>query len=290
MRHKSYRNSAQKPRRRAPIWVRCPSESTCHKRVAAIIETPEQAEKIRGRRLARLSKLAPSVCAQLEACPEIHGGCRKPNCPNCARSFRLWRSAESESLIARWRGVLEPMNVTIIFREVPAGQLTAVDLKAEIAKLRVDLSRSIGHMLYFVGGVEAAWRKGAWSLHVHVVALGPVLEMGPKLKAQFKARAKRAVVIQPLKHLEQVTYAGKFNDTLKLAKSGGGHKYVPLPDARMLELHQWWARYSVRDFLFLYGVRVLDGKLQCSVSTTRRAGKSRPGRLNRTHRPTRLRK
>ena len=262
-------------RRRKPSWLI--PQSRGYSGLPPNFETQDvcfERQLVLTNRLMTTTSASLPVVRQLFACMCLPYPCRRPFCPQCARSFRMWCLDEFTSLV---KGFQRNSNiVTVILQKVPRSALRSIKLRAVKARLRTICVRSALRSSTVCGGIEVSydWQQDIFILHAHLMVIDATSHQLSSLRPLFrKSSGARSVKVQPLRHPQaQISYLLKFNTFHRPGSQFGSHRAraVPLPLPALEALVAWWAQYEVSDFVFLYRARVVHGRVKPTVPAAMR--------------------
>lgn len=214
---------------------------------------------------------------KLEPCLSEGLECLSAACPLCFLEYRRWLFQQGMSLTEepeRWRFV------TLVFY---ADALRSRDVSSfDLSKLRNRLRKKlslIGFREPVFGGFEMDYDQKfkRWIPHFHLImpnrpGLLKVLRKymkRPCVMRLFPGKKKRPMRIDRLKSRpKQISYLLKSFWTLKLAhpskEKGGRRRKVRLDAKRQALFLRTIDRYGFTSLTFLYGLRVVRGRLLCS--------------------------
>ena len=242
-------------------------------RLRFTIETDAEAEAYRDELVERLAR--SSLARKAIAACDADDPCGLSSCPLCGHRFR-------EDVLPQLALLFDqPLDrirfVTMYAHAIAEGALAEVEalkLKDSLRKIiaRADIS---GRGLA-VGALEPEWlgAERKWLIHLHIIASEVDDMCWDRVRAVLRKRAnkelleatrrlaRRVLRNDPVQDLDrQLSYCIKFvtYDRLPRGDSGAKGKAVSLKGKPLEELIEWRSQYAPNDFLFLYGVKRLNG-------------------------------
>ena len=226
------------------------TSSTVSEAVNDFIETYEEASHTANGTIKRLKRNADGQVAaqQLSDCRHDSKNRTRSNCNICALYYR--RLIVPQAVAYQQFGV-PASAVTVLIREVPQGEIAAINLFLERDALRQRLKRS--GFQACIGNMEVAYKpeRQTWSLHAHLLVFGPCADACALLAERIKLpRSVHHAPIRASCRVRQITYLFKFTTYYRHPSSP---RVYPLPDERLVELANWRLRLSLADHLVLLG-------------------------------------
>ena len=218
----------------------------------------QDTELDRFEQIAELSHVAGRLvsCSAESPCAEVY-------CPICARLFRRWLISEA----LRHQSILDLQVLTVALELVPSKRLANFDLRVLKRRAAQRFRRAAPSAQFILGGIEAEYRQNddAFLLHAHLlVPQLPFDEVNALRSAFADTGVTRAVKVQPLRDPPaQISYALKFTTFHRPGGQNGSRRptAIPLPDNALKQLTLWRARHELLDFVFMMGLRRIDGAL-----------------------------
>ena len=240
------------------------------------IESDTEAETQRDKLVGRL-KPSHSALKAIANC-DFDDPCGLSSCPLCSHWFREDTLPQLGSLLDQ---PLDSLRfVTMYVHVVAEGELARIDPPKLRDSLRKIIARadSAGSGLV-IGGLEPEWLSAErkWLIHLHVIAADVDEKFWVLVRAVLRKRANRELLQttrsqarrvlrnDAVKNLaNQLSYCIKFVTYDRLSRGDNGEKgrAVSLKGKPLDELVEWRSRYSPGDFLFLYGAKRLNGRVE----------------------------
>lgn len=218
--------------------------------VAAFIETESRAQARLEKTVRCLSRRASGrrLADKLQACGHDRSSGLLSSCFVCARLYRIWLLPQ---IIAFAQAVPKSWSVTVLIRDIPAGELAQTDLALERDAFRKRLQRC--GFPPTIANIEIAYKPEgrAWNLHAHMLVFAPCAEAGKRLrKAIDFPRSVKCEAVNPSRRVRQISYLFKFVTYYRHPQSP---RVLPLPDQPLAELTLWRNKYRLLDHLVLIG-------------------------------------
>lgn len=265
-------NTSSRKRRVPPFWVRRGSAPPAVRAaVSAHIESQRDALRWRDLNVRSLcsSMLFAALATAISDCT-FEKPCRQVLCPICARRYRLWQTSETLAVIS---SDVPAFVATILLKAISGHELAPVSLDTLHNRLRKKLLRCGCRAA--IGGTEFAYQAGddRWIAHVHLLVLGDIDMVRPKLKEAFRnSGIERAVKCTTLRdRVEQISYLQKFATYHRpgSTRSAGKARAYPLKAAQIAQLGLMTEDKRFEDFLFLLSFRRRGAKIVAEPRTAK---------------------